>query len=173
MAEVLQGLKNLPRKKLWDQETPLEACPNLASHLGAGMIWVKRDDCNGLAFGGNKVRQMEYYLGDAVAKGCDTLLITGAVQSNFVRTAAASCAKAGLECHVQLENRVSKDTTAYCSSGNVMLDHLLGAIVHHFPVGEDEEGAETKAGKAEQIHSYQLVQRQKAKSADLGISDIT
>ncbi|MEL7430259.1 MAG: D-cysteine desulfhydrase family protein [Pseudomonadota bacterium] len=142
MSQPLASLPNLPRKVLSQGVTPLEPCPNLARALGARMIWVKRDDCNGLAFGGNKVRQMEYYLGDALSKGCDTILITGAVQSNFVRTAAAACAKSGLACHVQLEARVSKKTDAYMNSGNVLLDHMLGAIIHHFPVGEDEAGAD-------------------------------
>lgn len=139
---VLDTLNNIPRAKLWDQPTPLEPLNNLGKHLSLDDLWVKRDDCNGLAFGGNKVRQMEYYLGDAIAQNADTLLITGAVQSNFVRTAAAGCAKLGLECHVQLENRVSKDTPEYNNSGNVLLDRLLGAKLHYYPEGEDEEGAD-------------------------------
>lgn len=147
MVKPLASLANLPRKALSQGVTPLEACPRLAKALGAGMIWVKRDDCNGLAFGGNKVRQMEYYLGEALSMGCDTLLITGAVQSNFVRTAAAACAKNGLACHVQLEARVSKSTDAYSKSGNVLLDHMLGAIIHTYPVGEDEAGADRNLEK--------------------------
>ncbi len=139
---LIEKLCEKPRKHLWHQPTPLEHAPNLAAELGAANIWIKRDDCNGLAFGGNKVRQMEYYLGDALAQGADALLITGAVQSNFVRTAAAACAKHGLQCHIQLENRVSKPSEAYEQSGNVLLDKMLGAILHYFPVGEDEEGAD-------------------------------
>ncbi|MDJ0613092.1 MAG: D-cysteine desulfhydrase family protein [Rhizobiaceae bacterium] len=137
-----EKLTRIPRTTLWSHPTPLEAAPSLAKCLGAENIWIKRDDCNGLAFGGNKVRQMEYYLGDALCKGADTLLITGAVQSNFVRTAAAACAKNGLQCQVQLEARVSKSSDAYARSGNVLLDQMLGATIHHFPVGEDEEGAD-------------------------------
>ena len=139
---LTKALSKIPRKRLWHTQTPLEPAPNLAKALGAKNIWIKRDDCNGLAFGGNKVRQMEYYLGDAISKQADTLLITGAVQSNFVRTAAAACAKVGMECHVQLENRVSKNSEAYANSGNVLLDHMLGAHIHFFPEGEDEEGAD-------------------------------
>ncbi|MEO0327500.1 MAG: D-cysteine desulfhydrase family protein [Pseudomonadota bacterium] len=135
-------LRELPRAKLWSEPTPVELLHNLAEQTGAAKFYVKRDDCNGLAFGGNKVRQMEYYLGDAINKGADTLLITGAVQSNFVRTAAAGCAKLGLECHVQLENRVTKDTQDYRQSGNVLLDRMLGAVIHEFPQGEDEAGAD-------------------------------
>ena len=138
----LENLKDFPRAVLWPDPTPLEPQNNLAKTLGVGKFLVKRDDCNGLAFGGNKVRQMEYYLGDALAKGADSLLITGAVQSNFVRTAAAACTKFGLRCHVQLENRVAKKSENYAKSGNVLLDHLLGAAVHTYPEGEDEEGAD-------------------------------
>ena len=135
-------MKNFPRFSLWAGETPVETQHNLAKAVGAKEFFVKRDDCNGLAFGGNKVRQMEYYVGDALAKNSDTLLITGAVQSNFVRTAAAACAKAGMKCHIQLENRVAKKSENYKSSGNVLLDHLLGATIHQYPAGEDEEGAD-------------------------------
>jgi len=85
---------------------------------------------------------MEYYLGDAVSQKADTLLITGAVQSNFVRIAAAACAKHGIDCHIQLENRVKKDNPLYAVSGNVLLDKLLGAVIHNYPDGEDETGAD-------------------------------
>lgn len=138
----LGRLTDMPRTRLWHEPTPLERLGNLTKRLSACDIRVKRDDCNGLAFGGNKVRQMEYYLGDAIAQGADTLLITGAVQSNFVRTAAAACAKHGLQCHVQLEKRVAKENQAYNQSGNVLLDKLLGAVLHTYPEGEDEEGAD-------------------------------
>lgn len=127
---------------LWQQPTPLERHDNLASQLGLEALYVKRDDCNGPGFGGNKVRQLEYYLGDALAKGADTVLMTGAVQSNFVRTASAACAMLGLRCHVQLEDRVDNKTDDYRHSGNVLLDHLFGAEVHSYPEGEDEEGAD-------------------------------
>ena len=69
--------------------TPIEPMLNLQTRLGSGPLYVKRDDCTDLAFGGNKVRQMEFYLGEARRRNADTVLITGAVQSNFVRVAAA------------------------------------------------------------------------------------
>ena len=99
---------------------------------------IKRDDCTGLAFGGNKVRQLEFYLGEAAAQGEDTILITGAVQSNFVRLAAVRTAS--MECHIQLENRVQNTSELYSQSGNVLLDKLLGATLHFCPEGEDEQG---------------------------------
>ncbi|MGI9262755.1 MAG: pyridoxal-phosphate dependent enzyme, partial [Woeseiaceae bacterium] len=102
----LGSIGKLPRTILFDGTTPLEFMPNLSKHCGSAALFVKRDDCTGLAFGGNKVRQIEFYLGEAVAQRADTLLITGAVQSNFVRTAAAAARKLGMECHIQQEERV-------------------------------------------------------------------
>ena len=131
-----------PRAQLWQGVTPLESMNNLAQEIAGGSIFVKRDDCNGLAFGGNKVRQLEYYLGDALAKGADTVLMTGAVQSNFVRTAAAACCKLQLKCHIQLEDRVPKDDFEYNHSGNVLLDHLFDATVTTFSEGENETAAD-------------------------------
>ena len=141
-------LDDLPRARLVHAPTPLEAMPNLAESLGgalgAARLYVKRDDCTGLAFGGNKVRQLEFYLGEAQARAADTVLITGAVQSNFVRLAAAAARKLGMEIHIQLEERVPKNDPAYRNSGNVLLDRLLGATLHRYPDGEDEVGADKR-----------------------------
>ena len=117
---------------------------NLAAETGARGLFVKRDDCTGLAFGGNKVRQLEFYLGRALAEHADTVLITGAVQSNFVRTTVAAASRLGLDCHVQLEERVAEVDDVYRHSGNVLLDRLLGARVHRYPEGEDEAGADQR-----------------------------
>lgn len=121
--------------------TILESMPRLSRHCG-GSLYIKRDDCSGLAFGGNKVRQLSFYLGDALAGGADMVLITGAVQSNYVRCTAAAAAKLGLQCHVQLEERVNKQSHAYNHSGNVLLNRLFGATVTRYPCGEDEQGAD-------------------------------
>ncbi|MGI9484154.1 MAG: D-cysteine desulfhydrase family protein [Hyphomicrobiales bacterium] len=137
----------MPRAHLFTGETPLEDMPNLSSRYGGARLLVKRDDCTGLAFGGNKVRQLEFYLGQAVHEGADTVLITGAVQSNFARLAAAGARKLGLECHIQLEERVAKNDPLYKSSGNVLLEKLLGAELHSYPEGEDEEGADRQLGE--------------------------
>jgi len=90
------------------------------------------------------VRQLEFYLGEAQAEHADTVLITGAVQSNFVRTAAAAAAKLGMACHVQLEERVPGKDGEYRTSGNVLLDRMLGATIHSYAQGEDEEGADRR-----------------------------
>lgn len=115
----------------------------LASHVGAPPLYIKRDDATGLAGGGNKARQLEYYLGAAVAAGADTVITTGAFQSNHARATAAACARLGLACHVQLEDRVAGRAADYAETGNVLLDRLFGATIHTFPVGEDESAADT------------------------------
>ncbi len=80
---LLNALRRFPRAAIGHLPTPSETMPNLVKELGLS-LFVKRDDCTGIAFGGNKVRQLEYYLGAAQAESADVLLITGAVQSNFV-----------------------------------------------------------------------------------------
>jgi len=117
---------------------------NLTAALGGPEIFIKRDDCTGLAMGGNKARQLEFYLGAARAQKADTILITGAVQSNYVRMAAAGARLLGMDCHIQLEERVAKNDPAYRNSGNVLLDRILGATIHSYPDGEDEEGADNQ-----------------------------
>ncbi len=136
-------LARFPKADLGHHPTPLEPMSNLQKQFPGKHLWVKRDDCNGLALGGNKVRQLEYYLGEAQAQKADTVLITGAVQSNFVRLAAAAANKLGMDCHIQLEKRVAKDSVSYNTSGNVLLDQMLGATIHYFDRGEDEAGADT------------------------------
>ncbi len=131
-----------PRVTLVHTPTPLEAMPNLTRLLGGPSLVVKRDDCTGLAMGGNKARQLEFYFGEAQAQGADTVIITGAVQSNFVRQTAAAAARLGMVCEIQLENRVSTKSPEYEVSGNVLLDRLLGAKIHYYPEGEDETGAD-------------------------------
>jgi D-cysteine desulfhydrase/L-cysteate sulfo-lyase len=132
----------LPRTPLAHTPTPIEKLNNLSAVLGGGALYVKRDDCTGLAMGGNKARQLEYYFGEALQQNADTVLITGAVQSNFVRMAAAAAAKLDLDCHIQLEERVGDAGADYRQSGNVLLDRILGATIHTYPKGEDEDGAD-------------------------------
>ena len=85
-------LSDIPRVRLAHLPTPLELLPRLSQRLGGPQIYLKRDDCTGLALGGNKVRKLEYLLADAVAQGADTLLTEGGVQSNHCRQAAAAVA---------------------------------------------------------------------------------
>ena len=144
---LLERLEAFPRCRLAHLPTPLEAMPRLSGQLDGVALLVKRDDCTGLGFGGNKVRQVEYYFGQAVKEKSDTVLITGAVQSNFVRVTAAAARRLGMECHIQLEERVPGVEALYRTSGNVLLNRILGATLHSYPDGEDEEGADARLGE--------------------------
>ena len=137
----LPALSAHPKVELSHGETPLDPLNNLGRRLGV-ILWAKRDDCNGLAMGGNMVRQLVYYFGRAAAENADTILITGAIQSNFVRLAAAAANRLGWRAEVQLEDRVPNDDPTYRASGNYLLDELLGARIHRFPLGEDEAAAD-------------------------------
>jgi len=115
-------------------------------------LFAKRDDVTAMSMGGNKVRQLEYYLGAAKQASADTILITGAVQSNFTRLCTAAAKKLGMHAVVQLENRVPKEDLSYNQSGNVLLSQLLGAEIHYFPEGEDEAAADANLDRmAEQL----------------------
>jgi len=139
---AIPQLKSLPQVELGHYPTPIEPLERLSAKFPGYQIRVKRDDCTGLGFGGNKVRQIEFYLGDALSQGCDTILSTGAIQSNCMRTIAAATSKLGMNCHIQLENRVPNRTVEYQNSGNKLLTDLFGAHIHYYPDGEDEEGAD-------------------------------
>lgn len=143
---MLPGLQSHPRADLDLQITQLHALPTLGKALGVS-LFTKRDDTASLAMGGNKVRQLEFYFGQAKAQGADTVLITGAVQSNYVRLCAAAAAKLGLRAVVQLEQRVPNDDPIYNNSGNVLLNRLLGAEIHYFFHAEDEAAADASLDK--------------------------
>ncbi|MGE3652321.1 MAG: D-cysteine desulfhydrase [Reyranellaceae bacterium] len=128
-------LGKYPRAKLAQLPTPLEFMPRLTKALGGPKLWVKRDDCTGLATGGNKTRKLEFLLGEALAQGADTLITLGAVQSNHVRQTAAAAAKYGLKCEIVLEKRLSQTNEAYERNGNILLDKMLGANLRYVPGG--------------------------------------
>src|SRR4051812_32402001 len=122
--------------------TPLEPLPRLTEALSTGggggpALWIKRDDCTGLAGGGNKTRKLEYLLGDALANDADTLVTQGAIQSNHVRQTAAAAARFGMACEIILEARTGSNALDYNRSGNVLLDELLGAKIRNVPGGTD------------------------------------
>ena len=142
MTNGLGKFDKFPRAELAMVPTPMEAMPNLSNFLDGPNLFVKRDDLTGLAMGGNKARQIEFYFGEAIAKKADVILITGSIQSNFIRSAAAATAKLGMDCHVQLEERVPNVDQTYRASGNVLLDKLFGATIYSYPDGEDEAGAD-------------------------------
>ncbi|MEM9046732.1 MAG: D-cysteine desulfhydrase family protein [Pseudomonadota bacterium] len=140
----LGRFESLPVVDLGYGDTPLEPLPQLSKANRGAQIWAKRDDAQALAFGGNKVRQVGYYMGAAQAQCADTVLITGAVQSNYCRTAAAFAAKLGMKCHIQQEARVASEHPGYKTSGNVLVSQLLGAALSSYPHGEDEAGADAE-----------------------------
>ena len=142
MTSGLGKFNKFPRAKLAVVPTPIEPMPNLSKVLGGPNLFVKRDDLTGLAMGGNKARQIEFYLGEAIAQKSNAILITGAIQSNFVRSVAAAAAKFNMDCHVQLEERVPDVDATHRVSGNVLLTKLFGAKIYSYPDGEDETGAD-------------------------------
>ncbi len=134
-------LSAFPRVPLAHLPTPLEHLPRLSEHLGGPDIYVKRDDCTGLASGGNKTRKLEFSMAEALQQGADTIVTVGAVQSNHVRQTAAAACKLGLKCEVLLEHRVADPSEPYATSGNVLLDKIFGANLREYPGGTDFDQA--------------------------------
>lgn len=136
--------------------TPFEELPRLSQELRrhgpAPSIWIKRDDCTGLAGGGNKARKLEYLVGDALKHGADVLVTMGAIQSNHARQTAAAAARNGLGCVLLLTDSVANRGEAYRTSGNWLLDRVFGAQIQLLPSGEDSSAvaAETMARLAAQ-----------------------
>jgi L-cysteate sulfo-lyase len=141
-------LARFPRVKLCQTPTPLEKLPNLSKLLGGPTLWIKRDDCTGIATGGNKVRKLEFLLGEALSQGANHLVTQGAVQSNHVRQTAAVAAKFGLKCTAVLEHRVQTNDKDYLQGGNVLLDHLMGINIEYRPGGSDMQAAIEEVGAA-------------------------
>ena len=134
-------LSRFPRVSLAHLPTPLEHLPRLSEHLGGPQIYVKRDDCTGLATGGNKTRKLEFSMAAALEQGADTIVTVGAVQSNHVRQTAAAACKLGLRCEVLLEHRIDEPSDDYLNSGNVLLDRIYGANIREYPDGTDFDAA--------------------------------
>jgi L-cysteate sulfo-lyase len=123
---------NRPRFAMIDQPTPIQRLERLEQALaldGCPPIYVKRDDLMSIGGGGNKLRKLEFLIGEALAQGCDTFITTGARQSNHARLSAAAAARAGLSCELILTDTVARDDEAYQRNGNVLLDDLFGATV--------------------------------------------
>src|SRR5215216_4601340 len=119
--------------------SPLHRLERLSEHLGGRVeVWAKREDCNsGLAYGGNKVRKLEYLVADALAQGCDTLVSIGGVQSNHTRQVAAVAARVGLGCVLVQERWVEWPDAVYDKVGNILLSRIMGADVRLDPAGFD------------------------------------
>ena len=130
-------LADFHRIRLAHLATPLEPLPRLSEALGGPSIWVKRDDCTGLGGGGNKTRKLEFLMAAARQQGADTVITPGAVQSNHARQTAAAAAKLGMGCHLLLEDIAAHADRDYRGSGNVLLDRIFDAHLHHYPSGTD------------------------------------
>ena len=134
-------ISRFPRLHFAHLPTPLEPLNNLSKLLGGPKLFIKRDDCTGLATGGNKTRKLEFLLGEAQQKNADTIITQGATQSNHVRQTVAISAKLGLRCEVLLEHRTGSEDPDYLENGNVLLDRLFGANIHSVPGGTDMDAA--------------------------------
>lgn len=154
MTDILSGFKRVP---LCHQPTALEEMPRLTAALGGPRLWIKRDDCTGLATGGNKTRKLEFLMADALDKGAEIVVTQGAVQSNHVRQTAAAACKLGLECYALLERRVPDKGRAYEQTGNVLFDHMFNTKIEFRPPGLDmnsEVMAVTERLRAEGKKAY-------------------
>jgi len=126
-------LKTLPRLRFALLPTPIESLPRLSATLGGPTLFVKRDDQTGLALGGNKTRKLEFLLAEAQAHGARTIITAGAVQSNHCRQTAAAAARFGLDCILVLTGQLPASP-----SGNLLLDHILGAEIVNSSLFERE-----------------------------------
>jgi L-cysteate sulfo-lyase len=137
-GDVGSRLEQFPREKLAHLPTPLSFLPRLSATLDGPPIWIKRDDCTGLATGGNKVRKLEYLMGAARTQGAEGVVTFGALQSNHARQTAAAAAAMGLTCDLILVTNVDYREPAWEVSGNRLLDEVLGARIH---IAADERAA--------------------------------
>lgn len=123
-ADLQKRISTLPRIKLAMLPTPLQEMPRLSKVLGGPRLWIKRDDLTGIAFGGNKERKTEFVMADAMQKGADVIITTGAIQSNHARVTAAAAKKLGLKVVLVLRGEEPKEY-----NGNLLLDNLFGADI--------------------------------------------
>ena len=132
-------LEKFARYPLTFGPTPIEKLERLSKHLGGNLeIYAKREDCNsGLAFGGNKLRKLEYIIPDAIASNADTLVSIGGVQSNHTRLVAAVAAKLGMKCCLVQESWVPHEDAVYDRVGNILLSRVMGADVRLVDEGFD------------------------------------
>ena len=133
------SLDDFPRVPLLFGPSPVHPLPRLSAALGGKVeIWAKREDCNsGIAFGGNKVRKLEYLAADALAKGCDTLVSIGGIQSNHTRAVTGVARHLGLDVVTVQEHWVDWDDPGYEIVGNIQLTRIMGGDVRIDPAGFD------------------------------------
>jgi 1-aminocyclopropane-1-carboxylate deaminase/D-cysteine desulfhydrase-like pyridoxal-dependent ACC family enzyme len=138
VSDLRGAIGRLPRYSLGHYPTPLEYAARFSKSLGGPQIFIKRDDCTGLAFGGNKTRHNEFLIADALSQKADIIVWGAGVQSNNCRQTAAACAKAGLDIHLVL-GRGGPAREPDVVQGNLLLDHLVGA---HVDIVEEKIGVD-------------------------------
>jgi len=135
--EVRELLKKFPKQELVVCPTPIHRLKNLEKTIGHNSLWIKRDDMTGIGIGGNKIRNLEYLLGDAVENKCDIILFSGHLQSNLCSLAAAAARKLGLDC-ISVHNNDPPKTL----EGNTLLNYILG--VQSIYIGEVDTDERTR-----------------------------
>lgn len=139
MKKFMQLLERFPQYPLRHGETRIEALDRLSNLLGGPRIFVKRDDQNELGGGGNKLRKLEFLLGEAQAQKADIVITVGARQSNHARLTAAAAARVGLKCELVLARRVPREDIDYLWNGNILLDSIFGCRLHDLPGDTDPQ----------------------------------
>lgn len=130
------SLADFDRYPLLFGPSPVHPLERLTDHLGGARIWAKREDCNsGLAYGGNKMRKLEYIVPDALAQGADTLVSIGGYQSNHTRQVAAVAARLGMKARLVQERWVDWPDVVNDKVGNILLSRIMGADVRLDPSG--------------------------------------
>ena len=156
------NIKDLPRIKLGEVKTPIEKLENLSKNY-KNDIYIKRDDLLGIGLGGNKVRKLEYILGDALSKNADIVITSGGVQSNHVRLTIAAANKVGLKAIAVLVGSEPKRYT-----GNTLLDKVLGAEIHFADINNKEGLSTGELNRLLDEEGERLVQEIKSKYEALG-----
>ncbi|HZB40087.1 MAG TPA: pyridoxal-phosphate dependent enzyme, partial [Ilumatobacter sp.] len=135
----MPSLDDYPRVNLLFGPSPMHPLPRLSAALGGGVeIWAKREDCNsGIAYGGNKVRKLEYLVAEAIAHGCDTLVSIGGIQSNHTRQVTGVACHLGFDVVTVQEHWVDWPDMAYDKVGNLQLTRIMGGNVRIDPAGFD------------------------------------
>jgi len=149
-------LEKFERIKLGHFPTPIEHLQNISKHFGGPNIFIKRDDCTGLATGGNKTRKLEFLIPDAIKNKAEIVVTVGAIQSNHARQTAAACTLMGLKCLIILEQRVKNPPENYMNLGNVFLDKLFDADIKICPKNENIDD-----------YSFKIIEDLKSKGANV------
>jgi len=134
MESLSSALNEQPRARLGLFPTPLHPLSNLAGHMGSSHLYIKRDDLTGLGMGGNKTRGLEFLLGRALERQVETVIASGALESNLCSQVAAACARLGLQAVILHNDDPPEELT-----GNALLSHLAGAEMRYLgPTDENE-----------------------------------